>query len=120
MIKRNSHKILRSFVVLMAVVVMSPLLLKPLHVFLHDDASHGIVTQKHQAEFSQKKEDCPACDFHFFFFLDDISYQYKNLSSIAIYSLDGFLAEQNTVKIIEAKLGRGPPEPPDSTPHLSI
>lgn len=118
--KRVVHKIFRTLVVLMALVVLSPLLLKPLHVFIHDEISHALTSKKHQADFSQKKEDCPTCDFNFFLFLEDIAYHYDTLSNIESYSPDDFLTEQNTIRIMGAKLGRGPPGYPDPAPHLSI
>lgn len=118
MIKSVLHKSLYSLVLLLTVVFLSPLLLKPLHLLAHED--HLDFSRKAQTEVTQKKEHCPTCDFHYFLFLEDISYPYDTLKSSALYSFDDTLIEQNTIKIIEAKLGRGPPEMLHFAPHLSI
>lgn len=118
MIKSALHKSLYSLVLLLTVVFLSPLLLKPLHMFVHED--HLDFPRKDQTEVSQKKEHCPACDFHYFLFLEDISYPYDTLKSTTLYSFDDALMEQKIIKTIEAKLGRGPPVMLHFAPHLSI
>ena len=108
MYKILKNKTSLSLAILLTMIFISPWLLKPMHVLLHNDAPHFKKSTTHP-DLIQKEKDCPACDFHFFVFGIDYPTSYKIVEYLIFCTKNDYIVQQYVTEKLQFRLGRAPP-----------
>ncbi|MDY0090359.1 MAG: hypothetical protein RBR78_08325 [Flavobacteriaceae bacterium] len=107
--RKRRNKVNSLSVYALVIIFMGTMLFEPLHYFIfshkHIDTTH----HETKPSIHSVAENCPVCDFHFCFFINDaLIYREKYFGEYILKTNDK-IVNKNTVSVNLHKKGRAPP-----------